>query len=57
MYGEAPAPHAAAQFSHGEGIGLSIVKRLCELLEATLELASRALGTTSRVALPQRYSS
>lgn len=40
----------------GEGIGLSIVKRLCELLDASLELASSShSGTTFRVLLPRRY--
>jgi signal transduction histidine kinase len=40
----------------GEGIGLSIVKRLCELLEASLELESEpGEGTTIRVILPRRY--
>jgi signal transduction histidine kinase len=40
----------------GEGIGLSIVKRLCELLDASLEMASSAeTGTTFRVVLPCRY--
>ena len=40
----------------GEGIGLSIVKRLCELLDASLEMASSAeTGTTFRVVLPRRY--
>jgi two-component sensor histidine kinase len=40
----------------GEGIGLSIVKRLCELLDASLELASSAeTGTTFRVVFPRRY--
>jgi len=40
----------------GEGIGLSIVKRLCELLDASVELASSAeSGTTFRVVLPLRY--
>ncbi|MEO7412212.1 MAG: sensor histidine kinase [Opitutaceae bacterium] len=40
----------------GEGIGLSIVKRLCELLDATLELTSSAeTGTTFRVVFPSRY--
>jgi light-regulated signal transduction histidine kinase (bacteriophytochrome) len=40
----------------GEGIGLSIVKRLCELLEATLELESTlGSGTTFRVVLPRDY--
>ncbi|MEO6567414.1 MAG: HAMP domain-containing sensor histidine kinase, partial [Opitutaceae bacterium] len=40
----------------GEGIGLSIVKRLCELLDATLELTSSAeTGTIFRVVFPGRY--
>ena len=42
--------------SAGEGIGLSIVKRLCDLLDATLELQSRqGEGTTFRVTFPVRY--
>ena len=46
-----PAPQHA-----GEGIGLSIVKRLCELLDASLELTSSAeSGTTFRVVLPREY--
>ncbi len=40
----------------GEGIGLSIVKRLCDLLDATTELRSTVgEGTTFRVRLPRRY--
>jgi len=40
----------------GEGVGLSIVKRLCELLDAGLELATRpGQGTTIRVILPRTY--
>jgi signal transduction histidine kinase len=40
----------------GEGIGLSIVKRLCELLDASLELASGAdTGSTFRVVFPRHY--
>lgn len=40
----------------GEGIGLSIVKRLCELLDAGLEIASRpGEGTLFQVSLPRRY--
>jgi signal transduction histidine kinase len=43
-----------AQETVGEGIGLSIVKRLCELLDATLELHSEAnKGTTFRVRFPR----
>jgi signal transduction histidine kinase len=42
----------------GEGIGLSIVKRLCELLDASLEIASSAeTGTTFRVVFPRHYDS
>ncbi|MDI1249120.1 MAG: HAMP domain-containing sensor histidine kinase [Lacunisphaera sp.] len=40
----------------GEGIGLSIVKRLCELLDASIEIASSGeTGTTFRVVFPRRY--
>jgi signal transduction histidine kinase len=40
----------------GEGIGLSIVKRLCELLDASLELETApGAGTTFRVVLPRTY--
>ncbi|MBC7982962.1 MAG: sensor histidine kinase [Candidatus Obscuribacterales bacterium] len=58
-----PAPTLASQTSRhirhipsGEGIGLSIVKRLCELLDASLELeTAEGEGTTFRVTLPRRY--
>jgi signal transduction histidine kinase len=40
----------------GEGIGLSIVKRLCELLDASIEIASSAeTGTTFRIVFPLHY--
>lgn len=39
----------------GEGIGLSIVKRLAELLDATVEVQSDASGTTFKVLLPRHY--
>ncbi len=40
----------------GEGIGLSIVKRLCELLDATIELNSQKdVGTTFRILFPRKY--
>jgi signal transduction histidine kinase len=40
----------------GEGIGLSIVKRLCELLDAALELeTSPGSGATFRVVFPRVY--
>jgi signal transduction histidine kinase len=42
----------------GEGIGLSIVKRMCELLDASLELeTSPGAGTTFRVIFPRHYQS
>ncbi|MDB6094527.1 MAG: histidine kinase [Verrucomicrobia bacterium] len=42
--------------SAGEGIGLSIVKRLCELLDASVELTSSGeSGTTFRVMFPRKY--
>lgn len=51
-----PDPSPRGPHSPGEGIGLSIVKRLCELLDASLEIASSAeSGTTLRVVLPRRY--
>jgi signal transduction histidine kinase len=40
----------------GEGIGLSIVKRLCELLDASIELTSAPeTGSTFRVVFPRDY--
>ena len=41
----------------GEGIGLSIVKRLCELLDATIQLKStKDVGTTFRILFPRHYA-
>lgn len=57
-----PAPTLASHSdrsasSAGEGIGLSIVKRLCELLDASLELQTRAgEGSTFRVTFPAHYA-
>lgn len=52
----APPPPPSDRIAHGEGIGLSIVKRLCELLDAELEVATAsapgATGTTFRVHFP-----
>lgn len=49
-------PAARNRHPHGEGIGLSIVKRLCELLDASVEMTSSAtVGTVFRVVLPRRY--
>ena len=54
-----PGPQTTTIASHqkpGEGIGLSIVKRLCELLDASLEMVSSVeSGTTFRVVLPRHY--
>jgi len=49
-------PTSWAQVPSGEGIGLAIVKRLCELLDASLELVSpEGEGTTIRVIFPRAY--
>jgi signal transduction histidine kinase len=41
----------------GEGIGLSIVKRLCDMLDASIELKSvERVGTTFRILFPRQYS-
>jgi signal transduction histidine kinase len=41
----------------GEGVGLSIVKRLCEMLDATIEMHSvPQVGTTFRILFPRNYS-
>jgi len=49
-------PTHPAHQQPGEGIGLSIVKRLCELLDASIELASSVeTGSTFRVVFPCRY--
>lgn len=51
-----PGDARAVRQQPGEGIGLSIVKRLCDLLDATVELESTVdVGTTFRIVLPRRY--
>jgi hypothetical protein len=48
--------YSRASVPGGEGIGLSIVKRLCEMLDSSLELESSAgEGTTFRIMFPRRY--
>jgi signal transduction histidine kinase len=45
----------SADIPSGEGIGLSIVKRLCDLLGATLDLETApGRGTTFRITFPSR---
>ncbi|GAA4452651.1 hypothetical protein GCM10023189_16380 [Nibrella saemangeumensis] len=51
---EEQALQASSHFpGKGEGIGLSIVKRLCELLKASLEIESKSeTGTLFRIRIP-----
>lgn len=52
----APADPRPVSQQPGEGLGLSIVKRLCDLLDATTELQSEiGVGTTFRILLPRSY--
>jgi signal transduction histidine kinase len=57
-----PAQTLASRAAHEserprEGIGLAIVKRLCELLDAALELQTEpGKGSTFRVTFPSRYA-
>lgn len=51
-----PTDTRAVYQQAGEGIGLSIVKRLCALLDATMEVDSKVgEGTTFRILLPKQY--
>jgi signal transduction histidine kinase len=64
--GGAPSPAAreakdtsnhADRGQAGEGIGLSIVKRLCDMLNATVEVKSeQGVGTTFQIRFPRQYS-
>ncbi len=50
-----PGGSAAAE-RHGEGIGLSIVRHLCELLDAVVEVESvPGRGTMFRILVPRDY--
>ncbi|GAB2524846.1 sensor histidine kinase [Spirosoma aerophilum] len=54
----APTETTANVTSTGEGIGLSIVKRLCELLRASLDIETKPeVGTLFRVRLPIKWDS
>jgi signal transduction histidine kinase len=51
-----PVASGYAPQQPGEGVGLAIVKRLCELLDATLELKTDCQrGSVFRVVLPRYY--
>ncbi len=58
---KAPTVHAQSETLPtgqvpGEGVGLSIVHRLCDLLDASLEYeTSPGEGSTFRVLLPSSY--
>jgi signal transduction histidine kinase len=52
----APVDARPVHQERGEGIGLSIVKRLCELLDASIEMDSTpGEGTSLRIVFPRRY--
>ena len=47
---------ADANSARGEGVGLTIVKRLCELLDATIQVdTAHGRGTTFRITFPRQY--
>jgi signal transduction histidine kinase len=53
----ASVPARTASEQPSEGVGLSIVKRLCELLDASMELETKpGSGTTFRIIFPRQYS-
>jgi signal transduction histidine kinase len=54
---ESGAQMAGRHQEGGEGIGLSIVKRLCDMLDATIEVTSEQnIGTTFRILFPRSYA-
>ncbi len=49
--------HIESHWERGEGIGLSIVKRLCEMFNAAIEIESiQNKGTTFCILFPRRYA-
>jgi signal transduction histidine kinase len=53
---EPPEDERPVNQETGEGIGLSIVKRLCDLLDGSVQLESDiAVGTTFRILFPRHY--
>ena len=51
-----PVQERRAVSRQGEGIGLSIVRRLCELLDARLQVHTETgVGTTFRITFPRHY--
>ncbi len=55
--GSAELSNLAQPSTPGEGIGLQIVKRLCELMEASMEIESMAgRGTLFRIRFPVHYA-
>ena len=54
---EPQSDHRPVHQERGEGVGLSIVKRLCELLDATFAISSEPnRGTVVAVYFPRRYT-
>jgi signal transduction histidine kinase len=53
---EKRTPATEGQDDSGEGIGLSIVKRLCDMLDGSIEINSvEGVGTTFRIRFPRKY--
>ena len=53
--GVPPPGESTETYVHGEGIGLSIVKRLSEVLDATVRVDSDTSGTTFEIVFPRAY--